>query len=68
MILPVYNPRFCTAIHFSHDGIVLNLSRTGGAIATGGGKPTPECAKARPEGGRGMHAARENLNNRYISF
>jgi hypothetical protein len=49
MILPLHNQHFCTAIHFSHDGIVLNLFYTWGAIAMGGENGAPDCANGLPE-------------------
>jgi hypothetical protein len=49
MILPLYNQHFCTAIHFSHDGIVLKLFYTWGAIAMGGGNGAPDCLNGLPE-------------------
>ncbi|WP_166108035.1 hypothetical protein [Duganella aceris] len=42
-VLPVHGRRFRKAIHFSHDGIVLNLRYGWGAIAIVGGNSAPDC-------------------------
>jgi len=46
---------FCKAMHFSHDGIVLNLGQLRGVIATGG---AIACARLQQKRGLGTQGLR----------